>query len=195
MGYESERGDPTTDQCSVNRGGKTLNLSLLFDGYYLKLSVGNSVEAAWFARSGRFENGVFPYDAERQKLKDTGPIPAGEYWILPKQLAQPFMQSDAWGRYRITIHQRPTTDCFGRGGFFIHGGTTFGSAGCVDLAKGMDLFVDKLGEFYKRTTECVTPAGPHPYVMCVTRAFETEGYLPLTVNYAAPSVGYPPYFG
>lgn len=194
MGYESERGDPATDQCSVNQAGKDLKLSLLFDGYYLKLTIGNSVDSAWFARSGRIDNGNFLYDLERQKLKDTGPIPAGEYWILPKQLTQPMVASDSWGRYRITIHQRPTTDAFGRGGFFIHGGSTFGSAGCVDLAKGMDLFINKVAEFYKLENQCIG-ATAHPAIVCVFRPFQTEGYIPLTVSYAAPSVGYPPFFG
>jgi hypothetical protein len=195
MGYESERGDPTVDQCSINRAGKTLKLSLLFDGYYLKLSFGDVVEAAWFGRSGRLENGAFAYDGGRQMLKDIGPIPAGEYWILPKQLSQPVMASDAWGRYRITIHQRPTTNAFGRGGFFIHGGTTFGSAGCVDLAKGMDLFVNKLAEFYPLKTECFSSVGHPAPPICVLRPFDTENYIPLTVAYASASVGYPPFFG
>ena len=110
MGYESERGDPTVDQCSINRAGKTLKLSLLFDGYYLKLSFGDVVEAAYFGRSGRLENGAFAYDGGRQMLKDIGPIPAGEYWILPKQLSQPVMASDAWVDTvsRFTSVQPPT---------------------------------------------------------------------------------------
>ena len=38
----------------------------------------------------------------------------------------------AWGNYRITIHPFTTTETYGRGGFFIHGGDQLGSAGCID---------------------------------------------------------------
>ena len=196
MGYESERGNPSTDQCSVSRAGAQQKLGLLFDGYYLKLIVGNAVDSAWFARSGRDVGKSFPYDQERQKMRDTGPIPSGDYWILPKQVAQPKFSSDSWGRYRITIHQRPTTEAYGRGGFFIHGGATFGSAGCIDLAKGMDLFINKLAEFFHFEDECVGTFGTDiPQIVCVFKPFDTDGFIPLTVSYATSVASYPPFFG
>ena len=46
----------------------------------------------------------------------------------------------AWGSHRITIHPFDSTHTFGRGGFFIHGGTMPGSAGCIDLTSGMPRF-------------------------------------------------------
>ena len=52
--------------------------------------------------------------------------------------------ANAWGRYRISIHPFTTTETFGRGGFFIHGGATPGSAGCIDLTNHMDRFVADL---------------------------------------------------
>jgi hypothetical protein len=48
--------------------------------------------------------------------------------------------SVAWGDYRIWLEPMPGTDTLGRGGFSIHGGASFGSAGCVDLAGGMNSF-------------------------------------------------------
>ena len=40
----------------------------------------------------------------------------------------------------MTVHPRPTTTTHGRGGFFIHGGENWGSAGCIDLTYGMASF-------------------------------------------------------
>ena len=51
----------------------------------------------------------------------------------------------AWGEQRITIHPRHQTATLGRGGFFIHGGTTWGSAGCIDLTYGMASFSKVIG--------------------------------------------------
>jgi len=50
----------------------------------------------------------------------------------------------AWGDYRLTIHVMPGTRTFGRGGFFIHGGTHAGSAGCINLHSGMENFVREI---------------------------------------------------
>lgn len=45
----------------------------------------------------------------------------------------------AWGKYRIPI----IGGKYGRGSFFIHGGTLPGSSGCIDLGnEGMDSFVE-----------------------------------------------------
>ncbi len=38
----------------------------------------------------------------------------------------------------------PGTATFDRGGFFIHGGTHAGSAGCINLHAGMEQFVKDL---------------------------------------------------
>ena len=96
----------------------------------------------------------------------------------------------AWGRYRITIHPLALTVCFGRGGFFIHGGEEFGSAGCIDLAYGMDGFVTKVRQVLP--TPGVQRAGmptgrgggraATAFVPC---------FIPLTVRYVAASVTVP----
>jgi hypothetical protein len=70
---------------------------------------------------------------------------------------------DAWGSHRITIHPFDTTHTFGRGGFFIHGGTTPGSAGCIDLTAGISSFARALGALPPRTKVKLTvryPANP-----------------------------------
>jgi hypothetical protein len=121
----------------------------LFDGFYLKLHAGPvsgaKVTNAWHARSGHKDaSGMFDYTLAKQKVHSEGPIPEGEYWIQPLQLHNMLWNSDGWGVARITIHPRTTTVTYSRGGFFIHGGKVFGSAGCIDLAYGMGSFRKKL---------------------------------------------------
>lgn len=83
MAYESERGMPTTDQCTWSNSPTTL----LFDGFYLKLLIaGVVVDSAWHARSGLPDaDGWFNYAKARHAKSDVGPVPAGKYWILPSQ--------------------------------------------------------------------------------------------------------------
>lgn len=63
----------------------------------------------------------------------------------------------AWGNYRLTIHPYPGTVTHARGGFFIHGGATPGSAGCIDLTMYMDHFVEKLIQELKGLPACHIP--------------------------------------
>lgn len=46
----------------------------------------------------------------------------------------------AWGNYRLPIKAKPGTNTYNRGSFYIHGGGTAGSIGCIDL-------VDKIDDF------------------------------------------------
>lgn len=109
--------------------------------------VSGSVPAA----SGKLLNGQFDYSKERQKIPNQGPIPEGNYWINPAELDDntwnPFVSYDSWGNFRITIHPFTNTETFGRGGFFIHGGSTAGSAGCIDLIGSMDAFASFLKQY------------------------------------------------
>jgi hypothetical protein len=50
----------------------------------------------------------------------------------------------SWGNYRAPIYPLPGTNTYGRGGFYVHGGTFPGSHGCIDLTSDMDDF----GKFY-----------------------------------------------
>jgi hypothetical protein len=63
----------------------------------------------------------------------------------------------AWGNFRLTIHPYPSTETYGRGGFFIHGGSTPGSAGCIDLSTNIDKFVEKLTTELKGLPKCYIP--------------------------------------
>ena len=153
--YSGERYEPRVPTC-----GKSL-LSLHFDGHIFRAQ-GAKKLIHFSAVSGRSENGKFDYSPDRQKVPDVGPIPAGEYWIQPSEL-----QKNAWYRLRnpragwgdfwITIHPFPGTETHQRGGFFIHGGATPGSAGCIDLTANMRRFVEALANELADRAECFIP--------------------------------------
>lgn len=76
--------------------------------------------------------------------KNEGPIPIGTYYIVPSELSDPNLLGDLarrtqgdWGDWRVRLHPGNTTTTFGRSGFFIHGGDTSGSAGCIDVGGGL----------------------------------------------------------
>lgn len=138
--YSGERFDPTLPRC--------LNVTLFFDGKELRLT-GSEKTFKYHAVSGRpLPNGKFIYTYARQTMSDIGPIPEGIYWINPSEMWTNSWHKIAprasWGNHRITIHPFTTTETYGRGGFFIHGGDIPGSAGCIDLTDDMDRFTDDL---------------------------------------------------
>jgi hypothetical protein len=184
MAYETERGDPQTDQCATTYNDGVSNMSLLFDGYYLKMLVTDQVDTAWIARSGLpDENGWFNYTVAAQQISNTGPIPAGSFWVQVDQLSPVYNFLDSWGNYRLTIHYFATTVTYGRGGFFIHGGKTFGSKGCIDLAQYIDSFAQKLSSLFQSEVANKEGGGMIPGL--------SNCYLPLNVQYAADYVAMP----
>ncbi|MDB4582355.1 DUF4157 domain-containing protein [Draconibacterium sp.] len=131
------RGNPNIEDCPI---------SLFFDGSNLSMN-GVSFPAV----SGRPINDRFDYSPMRQRMEGVGPIPEGTYWLNPLELTNLWYcvgrAARAWGTHRITIHPFHSTHTFGRGGFFIHGGTIPGSAGCIDLTNNMSSFVDEVNRF------------------------------------------------
>ncbi len=97
------------------------------------------------AVGGDYITKVFDYSAARQGIRNVGPTPVGSYWFdscegrsfWSGSIIQhgPF-GSGAWGSYSWSLHPDAGTDTRGRSGFFIHGGTSWGSAGCIDLRYG-----------------------------------------------------------
>jgi RHS repeat-associated protein len=76
--------------------------------------------------------------------KDTGPIPPGKYNADITQLSNPGFVGDVlrnmtgdWGDWRVPLTPSPGTDTLGRSGFFMHGGSEPGSAGCIDIGGGI----------------------------------------------------------
>jgi RHS repeat-associated protein len=122
------------------------------------------------ARSGRMQDDdTFDYSKEAQAKPSDGPLPEGGYSINPQSIQwwedESFMQKSAaffgkgtwpggqisWGPARVWINpgevsvRDPSTgQSVTRGGFTIHGGYEFGSAGCIDLGQNARDFFEQL---------------------------------------------------
>jgi hypothetical protein len=96
-----------------------------------------------------------------QKVADLGPIPEGSYWIRLDEIQSNWLgmrrNAASWGNYWVTIHVFPGTKTHNRGGFFIHGGKTPGSIGCIDLTTEMDLFVKDVRQEAGSKADCHVP--------------------------------------
>ncbi|MCK5232065.1 MAG: DUF2778 domain-containing protein [Desulfobulbaceae bacterium] len=153
--YACERTVPTVGSCMQ------APFRLIFDGGNLR-AIWSKKLIMYRAASGRPDaKGNFDYSLARQKIPNEGPIPEGNYWINPAELQKNAWwrfrnPHDAWGNFWLTIHPYPTTDTYKRGGFFIHGGSQYGSAGCIDLSYNMKRFVEVLRSELK-TSNCYIP--------------------------------------
>jgi hypothetical protein len=165
---------------SYAQGGGGDPYSLYFNGS--RLSIISPDGAGVFsvpAVSGRPDaNGNFDYSRARQGMKGTGPLPAGKYYVNPQEMQHitEFQNaigtvgglfgmkvgkwpggSYAWGEARVDIHGGLSTD---RAGFTIHGGASWGSAGCIDTGPYIMPFLRSLCHYSNGAT-----------------------YIPLYVNY------------
>ncbi|WP_370262700.1 tlde1 domain-containing protein [Limnobacter sp.] len=136
-------------------------IQLYFDGKTFRIQSSIGTLKSYPAVSGRSVNGSFDYSNQRQRVANQGPIPEGNYWINPSDLwtntpLKNILRSprSAWGDHRIAIRVYPGTNTHGRGGFFIHGGDTPGSAGCIDLTHAMNDFVKDLKQMLGNQTDC-----------------------------------------
>lgn len=112
-------------------------LLIRFDGTSLSVVKDcKNIIGRWRAVSGREESSGRRWVAWRG-----GSLPEGLYRIFPKEITTPslirrpifwFAQRN-WGKYRVPLHADKITKTYGRSGFFIHGGVSFGSEGCIDL--------------------------------------------------------------
>lgn len=96
-----------------------------------------------FATSGRGECRNVASE-ECQKAAFEGSIPIGAYYLDPKDIDDPNFLWDLgrrlrgdWGDWRIRLMPTKSTITHGRDNFFIHGGDTKGSAGCIDIGGGI----------------------------------------------------------
>ena len=153
--YSKEKAKPEIPAC-----GKS-TAAIHFSGSFLAL-VGGGKSFAYPAVSGKPDaKRKFDNSEERQKQKGVGPIPQGDYWISPEDLWENAWyksgSTSGWGNYRITLRVYPGTETHGRGGFFIHGGSVAGSAGCIDLTSKMDQFVADMKVVVGATRDCFIP--------------------------------------
>ena len=133
--------------------------SLQFDGKNLTWLQNGQPVKSYPAQSGH--NGF--QSEQYTNVSNEGPIPEG-YYMLNKDSGQDYKNDfwhkirryppvswlttenwtnkpAAWGHQRIPIHARSGTNTYGRTNMYIHGGDNgFGSAGCIDLERGMPNF-------------------------------------------------------
>ena len=132
------------------------NYDLRFNGRELVLRENGRSILNWPAVSGR----PGKQSPEFQAQRDQGPLPEGDYQFnigglqkydeisawqkLKSALGGEEWRGgpDSWGRHRFWLTPAPGTETFARSGFSIHGGSTPGSAGCIDLTDEMDEFAD-----------------------------------------------------
>lgn len=165
--YAANRYNPTLPFCGAG------SIDLLFDGktlYLFAVTETSCLQLKYNAVSGLPDkNGNFDYSVLRQTRADVGPIPEGKYWINPAEFWENAWYKSgsrsSWGNYRITIHPFVNTTTYGsigpvtgmfvpRGGFFIHGGSTPGSKGCIDLTANMDKFFKDVQALLGENSNC-----------------------------------------
>ena len=132
---------------------------------------------------------TFDYSAERQKMKNEGPTPEGAYWIEVNERRSAktskyshILLRRGWGDFSWSLHAEESTQTYGRGGFFIHGGLNWGSAGCIDIKEG-DV---KLNEFLFGLCDCYVPVKVN-YVVKQNKLSEKE----ITWHYTIAPYGVP----
>lgn len=107
---------------------------LVFDGGELALYGPDGAEVLTVAAV----SGTPGSSPEDQTRSDYGPIPEGVYQVVPDEyrVGGPggfFSRLGDWGDFAVDIHPIRETDTFGRDGFLLHGGSTRGSIGCIDV--------------------------------------------------------------
>jgi hypothetical protein len=129
---------------------------LLFDGQNLSWQQNGKPVKYWKAMSGHPKL----QGSQHTNVKDAGPIPEGDY-VLKKDSGQDygnipliqrlnapittkydywFEKPNSWGKSRVPIQPLPNTNTYGRDSMYVHGGTTLGSGGCIDLTSGNESF-------------------------------------------------------
>ncbi len=134
------------------------NCEAEFDGENLNLYKDGKLLSSMKAMSGLPEY----QKKEYQSLEGAGPIPDGTYYInknlVDKYGVRDWLKDmftsetnwsggeDAWGNIRYWLDPDPKTDTMDRDGFSIHGGKNFGSAGCIDLEKNIEPFMNQVNK-------------------------------------------------
>jgi hypothetical protein len=135
---------------------------LFFDGAYLYLKTQNGrIKKRWIAISGDPKS-----TKQDQDKADFGPIPSGSYIVrfdktLDYQNSESLwdqlkwlIKQPRWGLIVTPLEADSNTNIFGRGDFYIHGGDTPGSKGCIDLTDQNANFHSTL-RLYKRNFKLI----------------------------------------
>ena len=136
----------------------------LFDGFKFTVYYKNKPYLSWDAVSGR---GKTPTDEHRticqrpkyQACKNVGPTPAGRYYINQNEVERldnfvcknyesctnfnaEAQQRASYGPSRVLLRPYFQNQTYSRDQMYIHGGDYAGSAGCIDLVKNINEFMD-----------------------------------------------------
>lgn len=91
------------------------------------------IQRILFEETGYAGRGIGKNNAQKQHLRNVGPLPAGMYRIGPPHRSLKF------GPATMALQPFPSTTMFGRSGFLIHGDSTRnpgnGSRGCLILSR------------------------------------------------------------
>ncbi|MFI0844670.1 hypothetical protein [Mesorhizobium sp. IMUNJ 23232] len=173
---------------------------LTFDGSSLTLTENGVVVGSWPAVSGRlgFQN------PEQQNAVGKGPVPEGT-WTFDLDDVQMRDNRDgllglfgrgrwpgagmSWGPMRAFLKPTNDVNTFGRSGFSIHGGSTYGSAGCIDLAGNVvDFFMTLARQGYTDARVRVQYGDSVPAPLGEDQPLETSPWLsPISYNSQPPS--------
>lgn len=147
--YDANVGRFISEDPSGFKGGLNLyayvggNPLTLVDPSGLDYLVANKGVLTHYDNSGNVV-GSYLYTSGRDgntnpSIPNQGPIPPGTYSLDPKQISEGgFIRNllGDWGQYRAPLTPNSSTNTYGRDGFFLHGGNTPGSAGCIDIGSG-----------------------------------------------------------
>jgi lipoprotein-anchoring transpeptidase ErfK/SrfK len=109
-----------------------------------------NVTDRWAATSGN--KGTTASD---QDIPNRGPIPEGKYSVNPEDSNYDrwwklgWGDNGSWGDVRTLIKPYPTTNTYNRNEMYFHGGSTPGSAGCIDLTNQNNNFHNRLQRYGK----------------------------------------------
>lgn len=144
---------------------------LQFDGKKVSWYRNGQPIRSWGSMSG--QSGYQCRD--KTSVRNNGPMPEGE-WLVSQKRYQNYDRdasfidkyvcpafygrsgkpcgawpkgTESWGNHRIELLPTDSVDMQGRGGIWMHGGTTPGSAGCLDLGENMDDFAQYFLQYGK----------------------------------------------
>jgi len=121
-------------------------------------------------KMGKEQTFEFGYSVDRQKVKNEGPTPEGLYSISKSAFKPGSNESglqnwdklalsnklksfigrgtwpggtDSWGHFRFQLNNEGA-NTYGRKDMYLHGGTTWGSRGCIDCGNNIGTLVNSL---------------------------------------------------
>lgn len=167
---------------------------LAFDG--LTFPLYDSNQAHIFSFQAISGNPNFQHSSY-QASENQGPLPEGEYTFYFNQIdegeAGEFWYTDqgpgAWGHTRLPINIVQFEDTsIDRSQFYIHGGVTAGSLGCVDLLGANQEFFDAFEAFAQSNPHFLTnPLAFYVDDTAIDAHLATHQVYPLLVDQCFPS--------